>query len=165
MAQNKNLNNNINRALFMDEIDPSTSFIIPSPITKEEAEYLIEKKLKATGKKYSNTNEEITLRTYGIKINGDCISKGELKNKKVFNAAEKALIYFLYFKFRNNKEECFKMEALEKEINYPKGYLKNRITNIHKILGKAVSKDRPVKITFIKNEPRRGYHLNPKLFV
>ena len=114
---------------------------------------------------HSNTNEEIILKTIDVKITGNRIARKDSQNKKAFNPAEKELIYFLYFKFKNNADECFTLEILEKELDYPKEYLKNRITNIHKVIGKTISKDKPIKITFIKHELGRGYHLNPQLFI
>ena len=114
--------------------------------------------------RYSNVREEIRLKSYGIKIIGKNIYCKNIKNKKVFNQTEESLIYFLYIKHINNKDECFNIETLAKELNTSSGYLKNRIINIHKILGKVVSEITPPNIQFIKNEKGRGYHLNPKYF-
>ena len=98
-----------------------------------------------------------------MKITGNSISKGSEKSKKAFNPTERQLIYSLYFKFQNNNNECFKIKQLAEELEKSEGNLKNSITNIHKTIGKTVSKDTPPTVLFIKNEPKRGYHLNSKL--
>ena len=151
-----------NRRLTVDLIvkyKPDTVLVLKEFIRK------VKKKKENNYSNYSNANEEIILKTIDVKIAGNRIARKDSQNKKAFNPAEKELIYFLYFQFKNNADECFTLETLEKELNYPREYLKNRITNIHKIIGKTISKDKPIKITLIKHELGRGYHLNSKLFI
>ncbi|MFA5778193.1 MAG: hypothetical protein WC870_01750 [Candidatus Paceibacterota bacterium] len=124
-------------------------------------------KEKTEIKGIDNSSEEIYLKTLGIKIKGDCIAKGTMNLKKVFNPTEKALIYFLFFRFLKNKDECFTIDSLAKELKKSEAYIKNSLTNIYKIIRKTMSQaNTSIKWEpLIKNEPRRGYHLNPRLFI
>lgn len=169
--------------MYIDEQHPSEDFIqlgiikgenIQSINTKieelihklssEEATSNREEK-KGQQKMYSDNREEIILRTLGIKIKGNCIFVKKLvNNKKVFDPTEEALIYFLYFKFLKNKEECFSIQTLAKELKTSEGHLKNRMTNIHKIIRKTISENRAIRDNLIKNTFGRGYRLNPRLF-
>lgn len=117
-------------------------------------------------KKYSNANEDILLKTLGIKIKGNYVLRGE--EKREVNPTDKALIYFLYFKSIKNADECFSLKDLSKakEIKQSERYIKNRITYINQTVKKIISQSLKLKISrFIKNESRRGYHLNPKILL
>lgn len=117
-------------------------------------------------KKYSNANEDILLKTLGIKIKGDYILRGD--SKKEINPTDKALIYFLYFKLIKNADECFSIKDLskEEEIKKSERYIKNRITFINQSIREIISKQLKLRIgRFIKNERKRGYRLNPKILL
>jgi hypothetical protein len=122
-------------------------------------------KLTENSNNYSYSTEEINLKTYGIQIKGNFISRKGIKDKKIFDPTEHKLIYFLYFKYKNNKDECFDIKTLEKELGNPKGTLKNSITNIHRKIRGILSEDKKIQIQLIKNEHNRGYHLNPKILI
>ena len=126
-----------------------------------------ESKIKenAQNNKYSTANEDILLKTLGIKIKGDYITRGAVK--KEINATDKTLIYFLYYKSIKNNDECCTLDDLSKEksINKSKRYISNRISIINKLIKEIITKELNAKIPkFIKTEPKkRGYHLNPKI--
>lgn len=142
---------------FIGERNPLIEDLNLDKITKEKTEI----------KGIDNSSEEIYLKTLGIKIKGDCIAKGTMNLKKVFNPTEKALIYFLFFRFLKNKDECFTTASLAKELKKSEGYIKNSLTDIYKIIRKTMSQvNTSIKWEpLIKNESRRGYHLNPRLFL
>lgn len=118
------------------------------------------KSVKKIPQPFSNIKEEIKLKNCGgIKINGKYISSHTRNSKKVFNSTEESFIYFLF----NKPGQCFDIKILANELKTSSGYLKNRITNIHKILGTTISEKTPPKVEFIKNEKGRGYHLNIKI--
>jgi hypothetical protein len=104
--------------------------------------------------------EDIVLRRYRTKINGDNISRGDTPFKKVFNPTDVAMLYFLHNEFIKNKEKYFTVKELSEKINKKGTTIENRITEINKIMGKTISVRTP-KIIFIKNKPKHGYHLNP----
>lgn len=116
-------------------------------------------------KKYSDANESISLKTLGITIKGNYITKGSKKEK--INPTDKAIIYFLYYKSLNNLDECSSLSDLSKakEIEKSERYIKNRITNINCIIPKIINSKLKLRIgKFIKNERGRGYRLSPKTF-
>ncbi len=116
-------------------------------------------------KKYDESNEDILLKTLGVKIKGDKIIKGT-ENKHI-NSTDKALIYYLYDKSIINKDECFSIDDLSKakEINKSKRYTQNRITAVNNTVKEILSERKNIKIKLIiKEKNRHGYHLNPKLF-
>lgn len=109
-------------------------------------------------------DEEIILTILNIRIKGNRISNSASKLKKVFNPTEENIIYFLYYKFLGNPNECFKIPQIAKEFEVSEGNTKNRISNINKVLKNTISKNQHIKIELIKNESKRGYHFNPQLF-
>lgn len=117
-------------------------------------------------KKYYDANEDIFLKTLGIKIKGNYIIRGQ--DKKKINPTDKSLIYFLYFKLKN-ADECFSLKDLSEteEIKRSERYIKNRITIINQSIRKIISPIlKKLKIgRFIKNELGRGYHLNPRILL
>ena len=98
------------------------------------------------------------------------ITRGGQEGQEVkINNTEKCLVYFLYYKFLNNNEECFSIDRLVLEIKpdgkgKSEGYIKNAITEINKKVKGLVTKNKTNMVPFIKRETNRGYHLNPKLF-
>lgn len=116
---------------------------------------------------YSETEEPVVIRTLGIEIRGDEAKKGG--NKFMLNPTDKLLVYYLYYKFTKNRDECFKLDRLASEIN-PKGekkdegYIKNRIAEINKGIKMLVTPGRTSIGSFIKLETSRGYHLNSQFF-
>jgi hypothetical protein len=118
-------------------------------------------------KKYSGTMESIQIKSLGIEIRGNYISKG---NKKVkMNPTDKALIYFLYYKFQEGREECFRADVLALEISIngkrkSEEYVKNRITHINIEVKRLLTEGKTSIGNLIKYEKLRGYHFNPKLF-
>ncbi len=111
-----------------------------------------------------DNSEEIVLKSYGVRIKGNMIIRNK-KSTKVFNPTEKKLIYLLYYKHLNNPDECIALETLRGQLGRNGTYIKNSITSIHRIIAKTISNHKPMKILFIKNEPTRGYHLNPRLLI
>lgn len=114
--------------------------------------------------KYSNTKEDINLKTLGIIIKGDFIIRGKIKEN--LNPTDKKLIYHLYYKSLENKDECFSISDLskDKKLDVSEKYLKNRITTINRQIKKIINKELRLRIPkFIKKEGGRGYHLNPKI--
>lgn len=115
--------------------------------------------------KYSNTNEDIFLKSLGIKIKDNYILRG--KEKIEINPTDKALIYYLYYKSVKNTDECCSLNDLSKiegkENN--EGYIRNRITFINQSIKNIISKEVRVKIPrfIVKGKNKRGYHLNPKI--
>lgn len=126
----------------------------------------IEPKIK-DDKKYSEADEDILLKTIGIKIKGDYIIRGN--NKTKINSTDKALIYYLFYKSVKNEEECFTLKdlAAAKEIKKSERYIKNRITEINRSIKKIISNEKNLKIKrfIIKENNKRGYHLNPKILL
>jgi len=117
-----------------------------------------------------NIREEISLKTLNIKIQGCFMSKGKDKPKKVFNSTDEALIYFLYLKSVENKNECFQANCLVVEIEREMGkkteeYIKNRIVLINKFVKELIVKGKTNIDNFIKYERGRGYHINPKILI
>jgi hypothetical protein len=115
--------------------------------------------------KYSDTKEDILLKTLGIKIKDNFIIRGNQEKK--INITDKSIVYFLYYKLLKNEEECFTLDDLSKEESIKKsvGYIRNRITVLNKIIIEIITKESKTAIpNFIKKEPKkRGYHLNPKI--
>ncbi len=116
-------------------------------------------------KKYSDVQESIHLKTLGIEIGGRYITKGTQKAK--INSTDRCLIYFLYFKYMDNSDECFALDRLVSEPNFDgkkkdDGYIKNRIAHINKVVRELVVKGKTNIGDFIKYETDRGYHLNQK---
>lgn len=117
-------------------------------------------------KKYSDANEDILLKLLNIKIKGNYIIRGN--DKEEINPTDKALIYFLYFKSMKNVDECFSLGDLSKtkEIGQSERYIKNRIADVNKSIRRIIAPNLRVKIgRFIKNERKRGYHLNPRILL
>lgn len=119
-------------------------------------------------KKYSEVNEDILLKTLGIKIKGDYIIRG--RDEAEINPTDKALIYYLYYKSIQNEEECFTLKdlAVAKEIKRSERYIKNRITEINRSIKKILKskeKNHKIKKFIIKENNKRGYHLNPKILL
>ncbi|MFZ2150136.1 MAG: hypothetical protein WAV15_03175 [Minisyncoccia bacterium] len=119
-------------------------------------------------KKYSDLKEPIMIKTLGIEISDYYISKGN--EKREINATDKWLIYFLYYKFTKNKDECFRPERLVAEMEAELGkktekYIENRIGEINKLVKELIVKGRTNIGKFIKHEKGRGYHLNPKIVI
>lgn len=115
--------------------------------------------------KYSTATEPILIKSLGIEISGNYIWKDSKRAR--FNETDKCLIYFLYFKFKGNKDECFSSARLVSEIEPDVGrkserYIKNRVTEINQKIRRLVTTGKTSIGPFIKNESRRGYHLNPK---
>lgn len=120
----------------------------------------------ASAKKDSDIKVPIRL-TIGVEIRGKQATKGYKKFE--LNSADQALIYFLYYKFLENKGTRFKIAMLAETITsdgkkLSGNYLKNRITIINKGIKKLVTEGVTSIPALIKNEERQGYHLNPKLF-
>src|SRR3989344_154165 len=117
-------------------------------------------------KKYSSANEDILLKTLGVKIKGNYIIRG--KDKEKINPTDKALIYFLYFKSTKNSDECFSLKDLSeaKEIRQTERYIKNRIADVNKSIRRIIAPNLRLKIgRFVKSERKRGYHLNPRILL
>ena len=118
-------------------------------------------------KKYSEANEDILLKLLGIKIKGSYIIRGQ--NKAKINPTEKAILYYLFFKSTKNEEECFTLKDLAeaKEIQRAERYIKNSITNINQSIKKIISQEKNLKIKrfIVKENNKRGYHLNPKILL
>ena len=113
---------------------------------------------------YSGITESIILSTLGVEIVGDRISRG--KEKVDLNPADRALVYFLFYKYRNNPDECFKIGKIAEELKKSEGYIKNRIVYINGGVKKMVPNEKTSVPDFIKNgRSRRGYHLNPRLMI
>jgi hypothetical protein len=115
------------------------------------------------GSKYSNADEDIPLTSIGIRIKNNLIIRG---NKKIkINPTDRALIYHLYYKSRSNKEECCSLKDLSEVTGKAEGYIKNRITNINRLIKEIILKGVQSKIVrFIVNgKNKRGYHLNPRI--
>lgn len=109
-------------------------------------------------------NEDILLKSLGIRIKGDEITKDNKKEK--INKTDNSLIYFLYYKSLNNPEECTNINDLSgsKGVDKSTAYVSNRITEINKIIKRIVSKEQNLKIPkFITKEKGRGYRLNPRI--
>lgn len=145
-------------------------YVLPAfklSIDKRRLEELLgESESTSIDKKYSDANEDILLKTLGIKIKGNYISRGN--EKIVINSTDKALIYFLYFKSIKNADECFSLKDLSKTKGVEKSerYIKNRIALINQSIRKIISKTLRLKIgRFVKNERKRGYRLNPKILL
>jgi hypothetical protein len=116
--------------------------------------------------KYSDVKEPIKLKSLDIEIRGNEMSKGTQKSQ--LNPTDRWLVYFLYYKFLANKDECFTLGRFASEMKAETGektevYIKNRITEINKALRELIVKGKTSIPSFIKHESRRGYHLNPKL--
>ena len=119
-------------------------------------------------KKYSDIKEPIKIKTLGIEIRGNHIFKGSQKER--INDTDKCLIYFLYYKFTANKDECFKPDRLVLEIGpdvgkKSEGYIENRIGFVNKAVRELIIKSKTSIGFFIKSEWGRGYHLNPKIVI
>lgn len=131
----------------MDE-EPQTTFSLPN--------------------KYSGVKEPIEIGTLGIKINDNWVTKGG--NRFKLNPTDRWLVYFLYYKFLKNSEECFGLDRLASEIasdweEKAIGTIKNSISSINTHIKKLVTKGTAsLSEDFIKLEDERGYHLNPKIF-
>lgn len=117
--------------------------------------------VKEESKKYSNVNENITLRGLAISIKGDFMLKGA--KEEYLNPVDKALIYFLYYKSLENEDECFTLNDLATEVKMSKGYVKNRITIVNGLIRKIISDKVIVRVGkfIIKGGRGRGYRLNP----
>ncbi len=119
-------------------------------------------------KKYQGVKEVIDIKTLSIKIHDYSISRRGIKKK--INSTDKFLIFFLYYKYIENKDECFKIAQLVLEMETEIGrktprYIKNRIGLINKIIRELVVKGKTNIGDFIKNKRERGYHLNHKILV
>jgi hypothetical protein len=84
-------------------------------------------------KNYSGAEEPITLKPFGIIIRGKYASRGG--QKFPLNPVDRQLVYFLYYKFIENRNECFKPDRIALDMDFggkrkSGGYLKNRISNI-----------------------------------
>ena len=126
----------------------------------------IEPKIK-DDKKYSEADEDILLKLLTIKIKGNRIIRG--RDEAKINPTDKALIYYLFYKSVKNEEECFTLKDLAgaKEIKKSESYIKNRIIEINKSIKRIISKEKNLKIKrfIIKENNKRGYHLNPKILL
>ncbi len=116
-------------------------------------------------KSYTGVQEPIHLKALGIEISGRYITKGA--NKTRINSTERSLIYFLYYKYLENSDECFTRSRLASEPEFEdgakaEGYIKNSIANINKIVRELVVKGKTSLGDFIKYESDRGYRLNSK---
>ncbi|MBA3733377.1 hypothetical protein H0W91_03305 [Patescibacteria group bacterium] len=119
-------------------------------------------------KKYSDVQEPIKIKTLGIEIRGNYIFKGHKKSR--INETDRCLIYFLYYKYLENKDECFEPSRLLAELKSEKvkkseGYIKNRIVIINKTIKELIVRGKTNIRSFIKHEQGRGYHLNPKILI
>ncbi len=115
-------------------------------------------------KKYASVKEDITLKTLGIEIKGNYVSKG--KGGFKINPTDRQLIDFLHYRFSEEKNWCSEIDVLEKELGKAKGTLKNRIGYINNEIRKIVSGDQKTNIDdFIKYESGRGYHLNSRFVI
>lgn len=108
--------------------------------------------------------EEIRLKSLGIKIRGDEILRNDILKEKL-NLTDQKLLYFLYYRFLDNPDECFKVNKIAQEIKKKAGNIKNRITMINKKIGNIIYPNKNKGIIFIKNESNRGYHLNPTYMI
>jgi hypothetical protein len=115
--------------------------------------------------KTSDINEEIKLQSLGISIKDNYMTKSSKKKK--LNPTDKALVYFLYYELKNNKEDrCFELDVLAEKLKTTEGNIKNRISVINTEVKNLVSGGQKTNIyDFIKYERGRGYHLNPKILI
>ena len=123
-----------------------------------------EKITKKTGK-YTDIKEDIELKTLDMKIQGNFITYKKQKSKKI-NSTDKQLINFLYLRFTEDKQLCFKKETLAEQFGTSAGNIKNRISFINQEIRKLIVKGKTNIDDFIKHEGvRRGYHLNPRFMI
>jgi len=119
-------------------------------------------------KKYHAVKEPFKIKGLAIEISDKLMIKGDRHFQ--INHTEKILIYFLYFKYTENGDECFGLDRLIAEPGFDgkkksEGYIKNAISRINKGVKQLVVNGKTNIGDFIKNEPGRGYHLNPKLML
>jgi len=105
--------------------------------------------------------EEINFNKIGIKIIGKTISGTARKNKVIFNKADEKIIYFLYNRYKNDKNEYFTKEIIAKELTLSPNYIKNRISVINNKIPEYISIYK-TGFMIIDNEETRGYRINPK---
>ena len=65
----------------------------------------------------------------------------------------------------DDNQLCFKKEALAKESGVAEGTIRNSISFINQEIRRLVVKSKTNIDDFIKNEPKRGYHLNPRFMI
>jgi hypothetical protein len=116
-------------------------------------------------KKYPDVNETISIGTLGIIIGADYIMKG--KEKIPINPTDRSLIEYLQYRFKEEKERCTALDILAKVTGNTEEYVANRISSINKIIRDLVLKGKTKSNIgdFIKNERKRGYHLNPQFVI
>ncbi|MCX6757611.1 MAG: hypothetical protein NTZ44_01890 [Candidatus Nomurabacteria bacterium] len=131
-------------------------------LRKSMEEYLLGNDSDRT--KEVEMTEEIDLRTLDIKIQGNYLVYKKKKSQKI-NNTDKQIIHFLYYKYMKDKDYCFKKEILAKEFATSMGNIKNRISSINNEIKKLIVKGKTSIDDFIKNEPKRGYHLNPRFMI
>jgi hypothetical protein len=109
---------------------------------------------------YENSNEIINIKNLDILIKNGEISKRN-GSKKTLTKNERKLIYFLYYKYVNNPEECFNLKKISENAKITETSIRNTILSIHKKIKKLMPPEFSKKILFIKNEPKkRGYKFN-----
>ena len=123
-----------------------------------------EEKTIEKSKKYFDIKEDIELKTLGIKIEGNFMVCKKEKSKKI-NSTDKQLINFLYLRFVEDQQLCFKKKVLAEELGTSEGNIQNRISFINQEIRKIITKGKTSIDNFIKNEARRGYHLNPRFMI
>jgi hypothetical protein len=115
--------------------------------------------------KYYPVKEGIALKTLGIEIKGNYVSKG--KNGFEINPTDRDLIDFLNYRFLEDKQYCISPDALARQLKKDEGYIKNRIVYINKEIKKLINPTggKTNIDEFIKNETNRGYHLNARFVI
>lgn len=107
--------------------------------------------------------EEIILKNLRIKIKDNLIF---YKTKKIhLSPTEKSLIYFLYYKYIENKNRCFSFSDLSEYMKKKNGTIENAKVTINNKIKKIISKDIETRAPdlIIYEKKRKGYRLNPAL--
>ncbi len=124
------------------------------------------RKISASGK-YSD--EPIPLKAINVEIRGNDIYRRGVKMNATLTDTDRRLVYFLYFKYRSNRNHCSTPEQLMTEPfdegdDLAEGYVANRIVEVNKAVKQVLGiKGRTSIQSLIRHERGRGYHLNPKV--
>lgn len=112
--------------------------------------------------------EEIILKNLGLIIKGKYIKKIKTNDKKSLSQTESELIYFLYDKYKQNPNECFKIGDLAKIFRKEKGEktMRNMITSINNKVKKIIGPHKNIKIErIIIRAKKESYNLNSKIII
>lgn len=154
-----------NHFMFSGDNEEEEKMMIESTIKPYYKVSFNPEKITKKSEKYSDIKENIELKPLDIKIEGDFIIYKKEKSKKI-NFTDKQLINFLFLRFNDDKQLCFKKEFLAKEFETSAGNVKNRISFINQEIRKLIVKGKTNIDDFIKYEGvRRGYHLNPRFMI